>query len=70
VPRFELVALVLLARLVGALKGNPGLAPDLNELREFVWGWAAVGYPVVMHARLVRRSSPARAHQVTSTAHG
>lgn len=44
IPGLELVPLTLLARLVASLKGVPGLAPDLNELREMLWGWMALGY--------------------------
>lgn len=52
VPGMELVAIVVLARLVGWLKKVPGAGVDHNELRELLWAWAACGYVVVMRRRL------------------
>lgn len=53
VPGMELVAIVVLARLVGWLKKVPGAGVDHNELRELLWAWAACGYVVVMRGRLL-----------------
>jgi hypothetical protein len=52
VPGMELIAIVLLARLVGWLKKVPGAGVDHNELRELLWAWAAFGYAALMTRRL------------------
>lgn len=49
IPGFELMPLVAIAWLITSLKGVAGLAPDLNELRELLWGWMALGYIEVLH---------------------
>ena len=60
-PGLELVAIVVLARLVGWLKKIPGAGVDHNELRELLWSWSAFGYVVLMRRRLQNgRSSLAR----------
>jgi hypothetical protein len=51
-PGMELIAIVVLARLVGWLKKVPGAGVDHNELRELLWAWAAFGYIVLMRRRL------------------
>jgi hypothetical protein len=56
-PGIELIAIVLLARLVGWLKKIPGAGVDHNELRELLWSWAAFGYVVLMRRRLLGLSS-------------
>jgi hypothetical protein len=51
VPGIDLVAIVLLARVVAWLKRVPGAGVDHNELRELLWAWAAFGYVIVMRQR-------------------
>ncbi|HYD49064.1 MAG TPA: hypothetical protein VEB21_11985 [Terriglobales bacterium] len=57
VPGLALAPLALLARGVANLKATEWASPDLNELRELLWAWAAWGYVAVLRARLAGTAS-------------
>lgn len=58
VPHFELVPLIALTWIVAAAKSLPGVAPDLNELRELLWGWSLLGYVAIVARQLVDGRCP------------